>query len=63
MGLLDSISNLFVYKSPKPLDEKALKRYRLMGLSNRQLNEILRKQPHLHCKKTKLVELILAEDR
>ena len=63
MGLLGSISNLFVYKSPKPLEGKALERYRLMGLSNKKLNEILKKNPHIHCKKIRLVELILAEDR
>ena len=63
MGLLDPISNLFVYKSPKPLEGKALKRYRLMGLSNKKLNEILKRNPHLHCKKIKLIELILAGDR
>ena len=63
MGLLDSIGNLFIYRSPKPLEGKALERYRLMGLSNKKLNEILKKNPHIHCKKIRLVELILAEDR
>ena len=63
MGLLDPISNLFVYKSPKPLEGKALKRYRLMGLSNKKLNELLGNRPHIHCKKIKLVELILTKDR
>ena len=63
MSLLDSIGNLFVYKSPKPLEGETFQRYHLMGLSNKKLNELLGKNPHIHCKKIRLVELILAEDR
>ena len=34
----------------------------LMGKSNRELNIILDRTPHLHCKKTKLVDLIMARE-
>ncbi len=63
MGLKDSIGNLFVYKSPLKLEGEDFERYRLMGLSNRTLNDILGKRPHIHCKKTKLVELILSKNK
>ncbi len=39
-------------------DEK-LRRFQLMGMTNKQLNEILELKPHKHCKKTELVEMII----
>ena len=39
-----------------------LRRFQLMGKSNKELNIILNQTPHLHCKKTKLVDLIMARE-
>ena len=42
-------------------DEK-LRRFQLMGMTNKQLNEILGKRPHLHVKKVELVEMIIENE-
>ena len=62
MGLFSAIGNLFSYQEPAPLNDEKKRRFELMGKSNRELNIILNQTPHLHCKKTKLVDLIIARE-
>ena len=62
MGLFSAVGNLFSYKEPAPLNDEKKRRFELMGKSNRELNIILNQTPHLHCKKTKLVDLIIARE-
>ena len=62
MGLFSAIGNLFSYQEPAPLNDEKKRRFELMGKSNRELNIILNQTPHLHCKKTKLVDLIMARE-
>ena len=60
MGLFNSLGNFFSYSSPdKPMSDEKLRRFQLMGMTNKQLNEILELKPHKHCKKTELVEMII----
>jgi len=62
MGLFSAVGNLFSYQEPAPLSGERKRRFELMGKSNRELNIILDRTPHLHCKKTKLVDLIMARE-
>ena len=62
MGLFSAVGNLFSYQEPAPLNKEKKRRFELMGKSNRELNIILDKTPHLHCKKTKLVDLIISRE-
>jgi len=62
MGLFSAVGNLFSYQEPAPLNDEKKRRFELMGKSNRELNIILNQTPHLHCKKTKLVNLIIARE-
>ena len=62
MGLFSAVGNLFSYQEPAPLNDEKKRRFELMGKSNRELNIILNQTPHLHCKKTKLVDLIIARE-
>ena len=62
MGLFSAVGNLFSYQEPAPLNDEKKRRFELMGKSNRELNIILNQTPHLHCKKTKLVDLIMARE-
>ena len=62
MGLFSSISNLFTYQQPAPLDGEKLRRFELMGKSNKELNEILNRRPPLHIKKTDLVDMIIEHE-
>ena len=62
MGLFSAVGNLFSYQEPAPLNDEKKRRFELMGKSNRELNIILDRPPHLHCKKTKLVDLIMARE-
>jgi len=62
MGLFSAVGNLFSYQEPAPLNDEKKRRFALMGKSNRELNIILNQTPHLHCKKTKLVDLIMARE-
>jgi len=41
MKLLDSIGNLFVYKSPPPMSGRRLRKFQLMGMSNRLLKKLI----------------------
>ena len=62
MGLFN-LGKLFSYASPdKPMSEEKLRRFQLMGMTNKQLNEILGKRPHLHVKKVELVEMIIENE-
>ena len=59
MGLFN-LGKLFSYSSPdKPMSDEKVRRFQLMGMTNKQLNEILELKPHKHCKKTELVEMII----
>ena len=62
MGLFSAVGSLFSYQKPAPLGGERKRRFELMGKSNRELNIILNQTPHLHCKKTKLVDLIIARE-
>ena len=62
MGLFSAVGNLFSYQEPAPLNDEKKRRFELMGKSNRELNIILNQTPHLHCKKTKLVDLIISRE-
>jgi len=62
MGLFSAVGSLFSYQEPAPLSKEKTRRFELMGKSNRELNIILDQKPHLHCKKTKLVDLIMARE-
>ena len=62
MGLFSAVGNLFSYQEPAPPNDEKKRRFELMGKSNRELNIILNQTPHLHCKKTKLVDLIMARE-
>ena len=62
MGLFSAVGNLFSYQEPAPLSDEKKRRFELMGKSNRELNIILDQKPHLHCKKTKLVDLIISRE-
>jgi hypothetical protein len=62
MGLFSAVGNLFSYQEPAPLSKEKKRRFELMGKSNRELNIILDRTPHLHCKKIKLVDLIMARE-
>ena len=63
MGLFNSLGKLFSYSSPdKPLSDEKLRRFQLMGMTNKQLNEILELKPHKHCKKVDLVEMIIENE-
>jgi len=62
MGLFSAVGKLFSYQEPAPLNDEKKRRFELMGKSNRELNIILNQTPHLHCKKTKLVDLIIARE-
>ena len=61
MNLLNAIGAFFVYRSPKPMSGKRLKRFVLMGKSNRVLRELVPTTSH-HSKR-KLVDMILAKER
>ena len=54
------MKNPFVYRSPPPMAEKDFRRFFLMGLPNRRLEQILGR--NLHAKKTTLVDLILEKE-
>ena len=62
MGLFSAVGNLFSYQEPAPLSDERKRRFELMGKSNKELNIILDRTPHLHCKKTKLVDLIISRE-
>jgi hypothetical protein len=36
-----------------------LRRFQLMGMTNKELNELLGLRPHKHCKKEMLVDLVI----
>ena len=55
--VLDQIGNLFVYRSPKPMEGERLHRFVLQGKSSKELQRILGK--NLHLKKTVLINMIL----
>jgi hypothetical protein len=59
--LLDAIGDLFVYRSPGGMSGKRLKRFVLMGKSNRVLRELVPTTSHYS--KRKLVEMILSKER
>ena len=63
MGLFKAIENLFSYQEPPKLEGERLRRYELMGKSNRELNIILDRYPPLHVKKTTLVDLIIEKEQ
>ena len=44
------------------MSDKKLRRFQLMGMTNKQLNEILELKPHKHCKKVDLVEMIIESE-
>jgi len=44
------------------MSEERLRRFFLMGLSNRELNEVLGVTPHIHCANKKLISLILEKE-
>ena len=59
MGLFN-LGKLFSYSSPdEPMEGEKLRRFQLMGMTNRELNELLELRPHKHCKKIDLVEMII----
>jgi len=41
------------------MEGEKLRRFQLMGMTNRELNELLELRPHKHCKKVDLVEMII----
>tara|TARA_R100000458_G_C8096238_1_gene124842 strand:- start:275 stop:484 length:210 start_codon:yes stop_codon:yes gene_type:complete len=60
MGLFSSFGKLFSYTSPdEPMEGEKLRRFQLMGMTNKQLNELLELRPHKHCKKEMLVDLVI----
>ena len=60
MGLFSYFGKLFSYTSPEdPMEGEKLRRFQLMGMTNKQLNELLGLKPHKHCKKEMLVEMII----
>jgi len=61
-GLLKKLGSLFSYKEPAPLNDVKKRRFELMGKSNRELNLILNRNPPLHCKKSRLVDLIILRE-
>ena len=58
-GLLKKLGSLFSYKEQAPLSEEQRRRFELTGKSNKELNLILGQHPPLHCKKSKLVDMII----
>jgi hypothetical protein len=58
------MQNPFVYRSPPPMNpnEERFRRFFLMGLSNRELNEVLGVTPHIHCTNKRLIDLILEKE-
>ncbi len=60
MKLLDSIGNLFVYKSPPPMSGRRLRKFQLMGMSNRVLKKLV-PTPSNYAKKD-LVKMILEKE-
>ena len=60
-SLLDQIGSLFVYKSPPPLSGERLRRFKLMGKSNRLLRQMVPTRSHYS--KAELVDRILQKDR
>ena len=59
MGLFN-LGKLFSYSSPdEPMEGEKLRRFQLMGMTNRELNELLELRPHKHCKKEMLVDLVI----
>ena len=58
-GLLKKLGSLFSYKEPAPLSDEKKRRFELTGKSNKELNLILGQHPPLHCKKSKLVDMII----
>ena len=61
-GILQKLGLLFSYKQPAPLSAEKKRRFELMGKSNRELNSILNRNPPLHCKKSRLVDLIILRE-
>ena len=59
-SLLDQIGNLFVYRSPPPMSGKRLRRFELMGRSNRLLRELVPTSSHYS--KARLVDMILKKE-
>ena len=59
--ILDAIGSLFVYRRPKPMSGKRLKRFVLMGKSNRVLRDLVPTTSHYS--KQKLVDMILSKER
>ena len=58
---LDAIGSLFVYRPPEPMSGKRLKRFVLMGKSNRVLRDLVPTTSHYS--KQKLVDMILSKER
>tara|TARA_R100000458_G_C8144129_1_gene154177 strand:+ start:153 stop:293 length:141 start_codon:yes stop_codon:yes gene_type:complete len=44
------------------MSEERLRRFFLMGLSNRELNEVLGATPHIHCTNKRLIDLIIEKE-
>ena len=61
-GLLKQLGSLFSYKEQAPLSEEQRRRFELTGKSNKELNLILKQHPPLHCKKSKLVDMIIYKE-
>ena len=61
MGFFN-IGKLFSYKSPKPLEKEQIRRFELAGKTNKELNKILKKRPHLHVKKQILIDMIIQKE-
>ena len=63
MGLFSSFGKLFSYTSPEdPMEGEKLRRFQLMGMTNKQLNELLELKPPKHCKKIELVNMVIESE-
>ncbi len=59
--LFDAIGNLFVYRYSGPMSGERLRRFQLMGLSNRLLREMIPTTSHYS--KVNLVAMILEKEK
>ena len=59
--LFDLIGNIFVYRSPEPMTGERLRKFQLMGLSNKVLRRILGVSSHYS--KVNLVAMILEKEK
>ena len=62
MKLFDSIGNLFAYKSPPPMSGRRLRKFQLMGMSNRLLKKLIPTTSN-YSKKNLVTKILEKENR